>query len=106
MQKKIVIALVLSIVVALFAILNSALIPINLIFTTINVSTALVILFSAAVGATIVYFIGAVSRHKLKKACKELEERKTSQEKEILQLRESNTKLEAKLSDFKDISSQ
>jgi len=41
-------------------------VPINLVFTTVNVSAALVILISA-IGAVIVYFIGAVSRFKLKK---------------------------------------
>lgn len=106
MQKKIVVALVLSIIVAFFAILNSDLIPINLIFATINVSTALVILISAAIGAAIVYFIGAVSRYKLKKTCKELEERKMSQEREIMHLRENNEKLEVKLSEFKEIRNQ
>ena len=106
MQKKIVVALVLSIVVAFFAILNSDPVPINLVFTTVNVSAALVILISAAICAVIVYFIGAVSRYKLKKTCRELEEHKMSQEREIVHLRENNNKLDAKLSEFKEIRSQ
>lgn len=64
------------------------------------------ILISAAIGAAIVYFVGAVSSYKLKKTCKELEERKMYQEREIIHLRENNEKLEVKLSEFKEIRSQ
>lgn len=73
MQKNIIITLILSVFIAVFAILNAAAVPVNLIFTTINLSAALVILISASVGAVIVYLIDTLSKRKTNKVIKENE---------------------------------
>lgn len=73
MQKNIIITLILSVFIAVFAILNSAAVPVNLIFTTINLSAALVILISASVGAVIVYLIDTLAKRKTKKVIKDNE---------------------------------
>lgn len=73
MQKNLIVTMIFSVLIAFFAILNAAAIPINLIFTRVDVSAALVILISATIGAIIVYSIDAVSKIKSRKKCKELE---------------------------------
>lgn len=95
MQKKIVVALILSIAIAIFAISNAVTVPVNFVFYSVHISAALVILISACIGAMIVYFIGAVSRFKLKKRCKELEASKRYLEQELSQWKEKNQPLEA-----------
>jgi len=75
MQKNIIITLVLSILIAIFAILNAGAIPVNLIFTTVNLSAALVILISASFGAIIVYLFDTVSKRRTSKVIKEYEKR-------------------------------
>ena len=73
MQRNIIITLALSVIIAIFAILNAAAIPVNLIFTTVNLSAALVILISACFGAVIVYLFDTVSKRRTKKIIKEHE---------------------------------
>lgn len=70
MQKNMVITLLFSILIALFAILNAAVISVNLIFVTLEVSAALVILISASLGAILVYFLDLATKMKLKKTNK------------------------------------
>lgn len=73
MQKNIIITLILSIFIAVFAILNAAAVEINFLFAKVNVSAALVILISACVGAIIVYSIDALSKRRTKKEIKDKE---------------------------------
>lgn len=73
MQKNIIITLLFSIVIAVFAILNAAAISVNLIFVTLEVSAALVILISASLGAVLVYFLNLAAKMKLKKISKATE---------------------------------
>lgn len=73
MQKNVVVILLFAIVIALFAILNAGAVPINFIFAKANISAALVILISAALGAIIVYSFDAIALFKFKKKVKELE---------------------------------
>ncbi len=70
MQKNLIIALLFSILIAVFAILNSGTISVNLIFVTLKVSAALVILISAALGAILVYFSDLATKMKLKRTNK------------------------------------
>ncbi len=70
MQKNLIIALLFSILIAVFAILNSGTISVNLIFVTLEVSAALVILISAALGAILVYFSDLATKMKLKRTNK------------------------------------
>ncbi len=70
MQKNLIITLLFSIVIALFAILNAAAIPVNLIFTKLEVSAALVILISASLGAILIYSLELAGKLRLKKSAK------------------------------------
>ena len=70
MQKNMVITLLFSILIAVFALLNAAVISVNLIFVTLEVSAALVILISASLGAVLVYFLDLATKIKLKKTNK------------------------------------
>lgn len=88
MQKNIIITLILSVFIAVFAILNSAAVPVNLVFTTINLSAALVILISACVGAIIVYSMDALAKRKTKKIIKENEKTIVRMTTEFQQLRD------------------
>lgn len=75
MQKNLIITLLFSIVIALFAILNAAIIPVNLIFVTVDLSAALVILIAASLGAILVYTLNIAVKMKLKKAAKVAEKK-------------------------------
>lgn len=71
MASRFVISLLFAIIVALFAIQNSGVVTINFLFTEYPVSQALVILISAALGAIIVMFLGAVKQFKLQRKNKD-----------------------------------
>ncbi len=73
MQKNLIITLLFSIVIAVFAILNAAPIRVNLIFSKVEISAALVILISAALGALLIYSIDVVTKMKSTKTVKGLE---------------------------------
>lgn len=75
MQKNLIITLLFSIVIAVFAILNAAVIPVNLIFIQMEVSAALVILIAASLGAILVYTLDIGVKMKLKKAAKVAEKK-------------------------------
>lgn len=77
MQKNILVMMIFSVFIAIFALLNSEIVPINLIFVKLNLSAALVILISATVGAIIIYSFDAIVLYKLKKKIKELEKKIT-----------------------------
>lgn len=90
MQKNVVVILLFAIVIALFAILNAGAIPVNLIFAKVQISAALVILISAAIGAIIVYSFDAIALFKHKKQAKEAD-------KKALALQEQLTKTTSEL---------
>lgn len=73
MQKNVIITLVFALFIAIFAVMNAGKVPVNLIFTEIQLSAALVILISAFLGAIIVYSLDAFAKIKMKKAFAELE---------------------------------
>ncbi|MBM7563000.1 LapA family protein [Fusibacter tunisiensis] len=91
MQKNMIITLLFSILIAFFAILNAAAIPVNLIFMKMDISAALVILLSASIGAVIVYSLDTVSKMKSRKRCKEFEKNNAMMNKEIKELQEKST---------------
>jgi lipopolysaccharide assembly protein A len=80
-QWSLVMALLFSLVVAIFAIVNNEMVPVNFLFGSVEVSAVLLILGSAAAGAIIMTFLSLV-RHvrvgfevrDLKKKIKHLEE--------------------------------
>ncbi|MBM7555439.1 LapA family protein [Halanaerobacter jeridensis] len=71
MRLNFIAALILSIIVASFAIVNSKIVTINLLFSKVSVSQALVIFISVAVGAIIALLFGLVKEIKLKRQLKE-----------------------------------
>jgi uncharacterized integral membrane protein len=73
MQFSFILSLIFAILVAAFALLNSSTTIINLIFTKVETSQALVILFSAALGALIVYLLNIFRQIKSSMKIKELE---------------------------------
>lgn len=93
MKSNIVVAMVFAIFIAVFAILNAAAIEVNLIFTKMQISAALVILISASLGAVIVYFIDAISDFKKKKNYKAMEKNYYTTLAENIELKEIQDKL-------------
>lgn len=101
MQKNMIITLLLSIIIALFAILNASAIPINLIFYKLNVSAALVILISASIGAVIVYSLGTISKLKEKRKLKDSIKDREKLSEENRHLKERILKYELEISNLK-----
>ncbi len=64
MQVWFIISLLFSVVVAVFAVLNSSVVTINLVFQSFELSQSIVILASAVLGAVIVLFLGLFNRIK------------------------------------------
>lgn len=71
MSWKFVVSLLVALIVAVFAILNSEPVAINFLFKKAVISQALVILISVIVGALIVALLGSISRFKQASALKE-----------------------------------
>lgn len=82
MQFGFIISLIFAILVAVFAIQNSGSVVISFMFAEFNISQALVILVSAALGAIIVMLLGFVKQIKLKLKIKEQLKRIKSLEEE------------------------
>lgn len=70
MQKNLILTLVFSVIIAVFAVLNATPIPVNFIFAKVTVSAAVVILAAASLGAILVYFLELASKLRIKKANK------------------------------------
>lgn len=82
MQKGFVSILILSIIIAVFAISNSSVVVIDFIFTKVLLSQAIVIFICVLLGATIASIFGWIRQMALKKNIKELsKENKTLKEK-------------------------
>ena len=97
MQKNVIITLVFAIFVALFALLNADKVPVNLVFTQIEISAALVILISACLGAVIVYSLEAVQKIKVKKQCKAAETNLKACQEQLETIRLENKSLNEKI---------
>ncbi len=102
MQKNLIIILVLSIFISLFAILNAGPVPINLFFTTLEISVALVILISATIGAVIVFSLDAASKYQYRKKIKESRKHAEKLEKEKEELQEKNHWYETELARLRE----
>jgi putative membrane protein len=88
MQKNIIITLFFSIIITVFALLNSDPIAINLAFGEVDISVALVILISATLGAVLVYSLATIAKIKAKKKLKLAEEALLDMTKECQKLEE------------------
>ncbi|WFD08878.1 LapA family protein [Tepidibacter hydrothermalis] len=95
MQFGFIISLIFAILVAVFAIQNSGIVAISFLFAKFNISQALVILISAALGAVIVMLLGFIKQIKLKLKIKE-------QSKKIKSLEEENKLFNNKIEEFKN----
>jgi uncharacterized integral membrane protein len=72
MQIWFIFSLLFSLIVATFAVLNSEIVTIKLFWVNYELSQSIVILFSAALGATIVFFLGLFSKIKSSLKIREL----------------------------------
>ena len=99
MRLNFIVALILSIIVASFAIVNSKIVTINLLFTTVSVSQALVIFISVSIGAIIALLFGFVKEIKLKKQLKEKKKEVKDLSKDKESLKEELTALKREMQD-------
>lgn len=91
-QWSLIVALLFSLLIAVFAIVNNEVVAVNFLFNTVEVSLVLLILGSAAIGAVIMIFLSLV-RHvrvgfqmrDLKKRINQLEEELESREELLTQ---------------------
>lgn len=72
MQIWFIVSLLFSVIVAVFAVLNSSVVTINLVFQSFEMSQSIVILASAVAGAVIVLFLGLFSKVKTSLKIREL----------------------------------
>ncbi|AUN10217.1 hypothetical protein RSJ21_07210 [Clostridium botulinum] len=72
MRNGFVFSLVMALIVAIFAIQNAVAIPIKILFWQINFSLAIIILFSAVIGAVITGITGIKKERDIKKQNKDL----------------------------------
>lgn len=70
MQLKFIFILILSVIVALFAIQNSAAVPVNFMMYHLEISQALIILISAIIGAIIAFSLGLMKQFSVSKSLK------------------------------------
>ncbi len=91
MSWKFVVSLVVALIVAVFALLNSEPVTINLLFKKAVISQALVILISVIVGALVVALLGSISRFKLSAALKDEKQKVEELEKELEKFSQQTT---------------
>lgn len=94
MALKFIISLILSLLVAFFAIQNSGSVNINVLFATYTISQALVIIISAIAGAVVVLFLGTIQQVKLSMKLKGLSKTISKLEEENRVLKEKVTVIE------------
>ena len=110
MEKGFIFSLVLAAIVGIFALNNAERVSVDLIFTTVEISQAIIIFISAFLGAIIVAFLGWVKDLKFKREIKEpnqeklvIEEERNklvsqleSKEEQIMSLYKINTNIPSK----------
>ena len=87
MQKSFVIILILAVIIGIFALSNSAVVPIDFIFTEIMLSQAIVIFICVLLGALVASLFGLIRQMSLKKEIKELKTKNTSLHDEVDELK-------------------
>ena len=96
MQIWFIVSLLFSVIVAIFAVLNSSIVTINLVFQSFEMSQSIVILGSAAFGAVIVLFLGLFNKIKTSLKIRELSNTLKASEKKNELLSNSIKSYEAK----------
>lgn len=98
MQLTVILSLIFAIVIAIFAGLNSDVVNVNLLFTKVEMSLAIVILISAIIGSVIVYFMNIVKSlrrgKEIKQLTKEMKKLQASERKLTQEKLELKTKVE------------
>ena len=87
MQKSFVIILILAVIIGIFALSNSAVVPFDFIFTEIMLSQAIVIFICVLLGALVASLFGLIRQMSLKKEIKELKTKNTSLQNEVDELK-------------------
>lgn len=90
MQIWFIFSLVFALIVALFAVLNSDVVTINLLFSKYQLSQSVIILISATFGALIASFISAFSKIKGSLKTRELKNTIKQLEKKVNELENQN----------------
>lgn len=85
-QMTFILGLVLAMVITVFALTNANAVTINLLIYKFQASQALIILFSATIGASIVVLLGFVSHIKMKFEIKSLKKENVTLKKKIDEL--------------------
>ena len=83
MQVYIVLILIFAIIITLFALFNSVIVPVSLLFFEVEVSLALVIIVSTLIGAVLTALIGTARKIRSGKEIKGLTKKTTELEKQI-----------------------
>lgn len=73
MQKSVILIMILVLIVTIFTVVNAAPVTLNLVFTKVNVSLALIILISSLFGALILFLIGLFDSRKKAVRAKKLQ---------------------------------
>lgn len=92
MQLTVIFSMIFAIFIAVFAGLNSKVVPVNLLFVQLEMSLAIVILMSAVFGAAIMYFLNMLKVIRRSMELKTEKKEKLALEKEIEKLNEMITK--------------
>lgn len=90
MQLKFILSLILSIIVAIFAIQNSAAVPVNFMMYHLAISQALIILISAIIGAIIAFSLGLMKQFSINKSIKEKDKKIRDLEMSVANLKIEN----------------
>ncbi len=88
-QWSVIVALLFSLLVAVFALLNNEMIVVNYLFGTMEISAVLVILGSASAGALIIIFLNLVRNVKLGFELRELKKKIRELEKVLASTKET-----------------
>lgn len=96
MQAKFIFSLILAVLVAIFAIQNSAAVPVNFIVYHLEISQALIILISAIIGAIIAFSLGLMKQFNLNKTIKEKDKQIRNLEMSVAKLEIENGELHTK----------
>ncbi len=83
MQVYIVLILIFAIIITLFALFNSVIVPVSLLFFEVEVSLALVIIVSTLIGAVLTALIGTARKIRSGKEIKGLNKKATELDKQI-----------------------
>jgi putative membrane protein len=90
---KLVIALLCALLVAIFAVQNYQTVPIRFLASGLEISLALVIIGSAAVGATFAFVLGIVRQFNQGRKMREYKQKLTKLEQELQKLQEEKMSL-------------